>query len=214
MGSGKGAAAFVAPRLGTASGIGELLGSGRPIMLSLVAVAAFLRGPTAIGSALMAVSTAVAATGLPVASSVFSPAAVPALANHSNGVIAACVRCLPDSLIGWKVIAPATECTTSAGSASVSPTALVAAAPRPASPATGSAAPCVIRLAAVSATGYTWPMAFTVLTAGASVSARPEGSFSSGTKPPAVFCDSGTNPRGRGSADWLKGTKAMASPYR
>lgn len=94
------ASTFAAPRLAAVSGLASIPDSDVPITRSFEAAAAFLTGPSAIGAALIAVSTSVAASGLSVASSVFSPAVAPAFANQSNGVITARVRCLPDSVTG------------------------------------------------------------------------------------------------------------------
>lgn len=64
---------------------------------AVVALPAFHAGAIAIGRALIAVSTAVAATGLPVASRTLSPAAVPTFARASKGAMTAAVAALPNS---------------------------------------------------------------------------------------------------------------------
>jgi hypothetical protein len=64
---------------------------------SRAAFAPFAAGAIAIGKALIAVSTAVAAAGLPVASSTLSPAAVPTFARASKGAMTIPVAAFPNS---------------------------------------------------------------------------------------------------------------------
>lgn len=67
-----------------------------------------MAGSMSIGAALIAVSTAVANTGLPVASNVLPPAHCPTSASFWNGYATSSAACLPISPRGWYVSLSAT----------------------------------------------------------------------------------------------------------